>query len=157
MNGEVVDGTKHVALDLDEHAVETAWKALDDGFTVEIVWEALNLIELYITLRIMEHMLLTVEYVLLEVRINPLHLIEQEFVQVMEVIGGFFEEGKSRLWQIFNMYRISGTGINVRGYITTDSKKDTGFYGDFIVGPGRTSIHPPVPYVTEALTSSYCC
>ena len=78
MNGEIVDGAKDFALDLDEH-VETVWKALDDGFTVEIVWEALNLIELYITLRIMEHMLLTVEYILLEVRTNPLDLIEQEF------------------------------------------------------------------------------
>lgn len=157
MNGEIVDGTKHAALDRNEHAVETAWKALDDGLTVEIVWEALNLIELYITLRMMEHVLLTVEYILLEVRTNPLDLIEQEFGHGMEVIGGFFEEGKSRLWQIFNMYHISGKGINVRGHITTDSKKDTGFYGDFIVGPGRISNHPLVPYVTEALTSSYCC
>lgn len=157
MNGEIVDGTKHAALDRDEHAVETVWKALDNGLTVEIVWEALNLIELYITLRMIEHVLLTVEYILLEVRTNPLELIEQEFVQGIKVIGGFFEEGKSRLYQIFNMYRISGTGINVRGHITTDSKKDTGFYGDFIVGPGRTSTHPPVPYITEALTSSYCC
>lgn len=157
MKGEIVDGTKSFALDRDEHVVETAWKTLDDGLTVEIFCEALNLIELYITLRVMEHLLLIVEYILHEIRTNPLDLIEQEFVQGMNVVGGFFEEGKSRLWQIFNMYHISGTGINVRRQLTMDSKKDAGLYGNFIVGSDRTSTYPLVPYITEALTSSYCC
>lgn len=156
MKGEIVDGSKDSALDLDEH-VEAVWKALDDGLTVEIVWEALNLIELYFTLRIIGHILLTAEYMLIEIRTDILALIEREFVQLKKVTGDFFEEGKSRLWQIFNMYRISGTGINVRGHLTMDSKRDTGSYGDFIVGPDHTSIHPLVPYVTEASKSSYCC
>jgi|GEM_PF-1474044 len=158
MKGEIVDGTKSSALDLDEHVVEKAWKALDDGLTVEIVWEALNLTELYIILRMMGHVLLVVEYILLKVRTNPLHLIEQKFVQGTEVIGGFLEEGKYKLWQIFNMYHISkGTVIKVRRQLTIESKKDTGSYGNFILGPDRTSTHPLVPYVTGALTSSYCC
>lgn len=51
MKGDIVDRAKDFALDLDEY-VETVWKALDDGLTVEIVWEALHLIELYFALRI---------------------------------------------------------------------------------------------------------
>ncbi len=155
MKGEIVDGSKDSALDLDEH-VEAVWKALDDGLTVEIVWEALNLIELYFTLRIIGHVLLTVEYTLIEVRTHPLDLIEREFVQIKKVIGGFFEKGKSLLWQVFNMYHISGTGINVH-QLTMDSKKDTGLYGDFIMMSDRTSTHCLAPYITEASKSSYCC
>jgi len=155
MKGEIVDGSKDSALDLDEQ-VEAVWKALDDGLTVEIVWEALNLIELYFTLRIIGHILLTVEYMLIEVRTHPLDLIEREFVQLKKVTGGFFEKGKSRLWQVFNMYHISGTGINVRGKLTMDSKKDTGLYGDFTMMPDRTSTRCLAPYITEAIKSSYC-
>lgn len=156
MKGEIVDGAKDFALDLDEH-VETAWKALDDGFTVEIVWETLHHIELYYVLRIIGHMLLIAEYMLIEARTNPLDPIEQGTVQLKKVTGGFIEEGKSRTWQMFKMYRISGTGINVRGKLTMDSTKDTGLYENFILVPDRTSIHSRIPYVTEALTSSYCC
>lgn len=156
MKGEIVDRAKDFAPDLDEH-VETVWKALDDGLTVEIVWEALHLIELYFALRIIWHMLLTAEYMLIESRTNSLDLIEQESVQGTKVTDGFFEEGKSRLWETFKMRHISGTGINVRGKIIMDSKKNTGLYGDLILRPDRTSTHALVPYVTEALTSSYCC
>ena len=156
MKGEIVDGSKDFDFDLDEH-VETVWKALDDGLTVEIVWEALNLIELYFTLRIIGHILLTVEYMLIEVRTHPLDLIEREFVQLKKVIGGFFEKGKSRLWQVFNMYRISGKGINMCEQLTMNSKKDTGLYGNFIMESGRTSPLPLVPYVIGTSKSSYCC
>lgn len=156
MKGEIIDRVKDFALDLDEH-VETVWKILDDGFSVEIVWEALHLIELYFTLRIIWHMLPTAKYMLIEARTNSLDLIEQESVQGTKVTGGFFEEGKSRLWETFKMRRISGTGINVRGKLIMDSEKNKGLYGGLILKPDRTSTHDMVPYVTEALTSSYCC
>ena len=47
MKGDVVDRTKHLAIDHDEHVVEKVWEALDDGLTVEIVWESLNLIQYF--------------------------------------------------------------------------------------------------------------
>ena len=47
MKGDVVDRTKHLAIDRDEHVVEKVWEALDDGLTVEIVWESLNLIQYF--------------------------------------------------------------------------------------------------------------
>jgi hypothetical protein len=156
MKGEIVDRAKNFALDLDEH-VETARKVLDDGFTVEIVWEALHHIELYYVLRIIEHMLLITEYMLIEARTNPLDLIEKESVQLKNVTGSFIEEGKCQTWQVFKMYHISGTGINVRRKLTMDSTKNVGLYGNFTLWPDHTSIHSRVPYVTEALTSSYCC
>jgi len=158
MKGEIVNGIKNSVFDLDEHVVEKAFEALDDGFTVEIIWEALELIELYIILRIMGYLLLEAEYILLNVRTTPLHLIEQKFVQAVKVIGGLLEKGKFRLWQIFKMYHISkGTVIKVRRQLTMESKKDTELYGNFIMESDRTSTHPLVPHVTETLTSSYCC
>lgn len=156
MKGDIVDGSKDYILDLDEH-VEAVWEALDDGLTVEIIWEALNLIELYFTLRIIGHMLLAVEYMLAKARTHPLEPIEREFVQLKKVTGGFFENGKSRLWKVFDMDRISGTGVNMCGQLTMDSKRDTGSYGDFIMVSGRTSTLPLIPYLTEASKSSYCC
>jgi hypothetical protein len=42
MKRDVVDRTKHLAIDRDEHVVEKVWEALDDGLTVEIVWESLK-------------------------------------------------------------------------------------------------------------------
>lgn len=156
MKGEIVDRAKDFALDLDEH-VETAWKFLDDGFTVEIVWEAIHHIELYYFLRIIEHIFLITEYMLIEARTNPLDLIEQESVRLKNVTGGFIEEGERRTWQAFKMYYISGAGINVCGKLTMDSTKNAGLYGNSILRPDHTSIHPRIPYITEALTSSYCC
>lgn len=65
MNGEIVDGTKHAVIDLDEYGVEIVRGVLNDELAVGIAWETLNLVqtELYITLRI-------VEYVLLNIGIN---------------------------------------------------------------------------------------
>src|SRR5512145_2416420 len=116
MKGEIIDGSKDYIFGLDEH-IEAVWEALDDGLTVEIIWEALNLIELYFTLLIIGHILLAVEYMLTDARTHHLELIEREFVQLKKVTGGFFEKGKSRLWQIFDMHRISGTGINMCGQL----------------------------------------
>lgn len=156
MKVEITDRSKDYTFDLDEH-VEAFWEALDDGLIVEIIWEALNLIEMYFTLRIIGHIILAVEYMLTEAGTQPMEPTEREFVQLKKVTGGFFEKGKSQLWKIFNIYRISRTGINMCGQITIDSKKDTGSYGDFIMGSGRTSTHLLVPNLTEASKSSYCC
>lgn len=157
MKGEIFERAKHVVLDINEHIVKTAWEILNDGLAIEIAWEALNLLELYIILRIVEYILQIVEYLLLEVRIGPIDLIEQRSGQSMKVIGDLFEEGKSRLWQIFNMYHITGTGINVYRSLTIDYKKDTELHGNFIMEPECTSVCTLVPHITEALTSSYCC
>jgi hypothetical protein len=155
MKGEIVNGTKSSAFDLDEHVVEKAWGSLDDGLTVEIVWEALDLIGLYILLRIMQHVLLAVEYISLEVGTSPLNLIEQKFVQNE---NNLLEEGKSRLWQIFNVYHISkGTVIKVYRQLSTESKKDIGLYGNFVIESDSTLNRPLVPHLTETFTSSYCC
>jgi methanogenic corrinoid protein MtbC1 len=105
----------------------------------------------------MEHVLLIVESILLEVRTHPIDLIKKGFGQDMKVIGDLFEKGKSRLWQIFNMYHITGTGINVYRSLTIDYKKDTELHGNFIMEPECTSVCTLVPHITEALTSSYCC
>jgi hypothetical protein len=156
MKGKIVDRAKGFALGLDEH-VETAWKVLDDGFTVEIVWEALHHIELYYVLRIIEHVLLLAEYMFIETRADPLYQIKQESVQLKNITGGLIEEGKRWTWQAFKLYYISGAGINVCEKLTMDSTKNAGLYGNSILRPDHTSIHPRIPYVTEYLTSSYCC
>jgi hypothetical protein len=98
-------------------------------------------------------MLLAIEYLSLEVRTSPLNLIEQKLVQNE---SDLLEEGKSRLWQIFNKYHISGTGIKVHRQLRTN-KKDTGLYGNFVIESDSTLTHPMAPHLTETLTSPYCC
>jgi hypothetical protein len=154
MKGEIVDGTKSPALDLDEHVSEKVLKELDDELAVEIFWEALDLTGFYILLRTMYHVLLALEYVSLKVRTSPLYLIEQKLVQNE---SDLLEEGKSRLWQIFNKYHISGTGIKMRRQLKMESKKDEELYGNFVIESNSTLNHPMVPHITETLTSSYCC
>ncbi len=154
MKGEIVDGTKSFALDLNENTVEELLRELDDELAVEIVWEALDLIGYYILLRTMWHVLLAVEYSSLKVRTSPLNMIEQKLVQSE---SDLLEEGKSQLWQIFNKYHISGTGIKVNRQLRIESKKDTGLYGNFVIESDSTLTRPLVPLITETLTSSYCC
>jgi hypothetical protein len=154
MKGEVIDRTKSSALDLNEKIVKGILRELDDELTVEIVWEALDLTGLYIILRIMYYVLLALEYVSPKVRINPLYLIEQKFIQNG---NDLLEEGKARLWQIINKYHVSGKVIKMRRQLNTESKKETGLYGNFVTKSHSISIHPMVPYITETITSSYCC
>jgi hypothetical protein len=153
MKGEIVDGTKSSSLNLNENIIEKVWEEFDDELAVEIFWEALDLTGFYILLRAMYHVFFALEYVSLEVRTSPLNLIEQKLVQNE---SDLLEEGKSRLWQIFNKYHISGTGIKVRRQLRTN-KKDTGLYGNFVIGSDSTLTHSMVPHLTETLTSSYCC
>lgn len=154
MKGEIVDGTGSSALDLNENIVEEVWRELEDELTVEIFWEALDLIGFHILLHTVYHILLAVEYVSLEVRTSPLNLIEQKIVQNE---NNLLEEGKSRLWQIFNKYHISGTGIKMHRQLRTKNNKDIGLYGNFVTESNSTLTHPMFPDITETLTSSYCC
>lgn len=158
MKGEIVDGAKNSALDPNENVVEGVWRELGDELTVEILWEALDLTGFHILLHTVYHILLAVEYVSLEVRTSPFNLIEQSIAQNEKDL---LEEGKSRLWQIFNKYHISETGISIKGIkmrrlLRTENKRDIGLYGNFVTESNNTLTHPIFPYITETLTSSYC-
>jgi len=154
MKGEIIDGTENSALDLNENIVEEVWRELEDELTVEIFWEALGLTGFHVLLHTVYHILIAAEYVSLEVRISPLNMIEQKIAQNK---NNLLEEGKSRLWQIFNEYHISGTGIKMRGQLRAENRKDTGLYGNFVTESNNTLTHPMFPDITETLTSSYCC
>ncbi len=154
MKGEVVDRIKNSAIDLNENITKDVLREFDDELTVEILWEALDLTGFHILLHTMYYLLLAVEYVSLEVRTSPLNLIEQKTVQNG---NNLLEEGKARLWQIFNKYHISGKVIKMRRQLNTESKKETGLYGNFVAKSHSTLTHPLVPHITETITSSYCC
>ncbi len=157
MKGEIFERTKHIVLNFDEHAVGIASEVLDDDLVVEIAWEAINLVELYIILRIVEQMLLIAEYMLLEVRISPIHLIEPRYGRGMELIGDFFEKGESQLWQIFREYSILETEINVLKSLLTGSMNEISSYNNLFMEPGRKSAYPSVSHLIEALPYSCCC
>lgn len=162
MKGEIFDGKKYFsARYLDSDVIKQAWEILDNGLTIELIWEALHLIEVYFVLRIMSHILLLAKFSLFGVKTNSFDLNKQGltqegFIQDMKTVNGFFEAGKFRPRQIFDIYYISDT-INKRGQKIMNFEKDAGLYGDFFMGPDCVSIRPLVPYVTETLTSSYCC
>ena len=157
MKGAIFERTKYIVLNIDEHAVGIASEVLDDERTIEIAWEALNLFELYIIMRIVEQMLLVAEYMLLEVRTSPIHLIEPNYGQGMELIGDFFEKGESQLRQIFRAYSILETEINVLKSLMTGSMNEISLYNNLFMEPGRTSAYPSVSHLIEALPYSYCC
>lgn len=162
MKGETSDGIKYFsALDLKSDTIEQAWDALDDGLTIELIWEAFHLIEMYIALRITAHLLLLAKFSLLRVKTSPFSLIKQGltqegFIQDIKTINGLFEAGKYWPRQIFDMYYILDI-INKRGQKIMSLDKDTELYGDFYTSSDCVSIRPLVPYITETLTSSYCC
>ncbi len=157
MKGEIFERTKHIVLNIDEHAVEIVSEVLDDELAIEIAWEGINLVELYIILRIVEQMLLIAEYMLLEVRTSPIHMIEPKFGQGMKLIGDFFEKGESQLWQIFRAYSILETEINVLKSAMTDSMNETSPYNNLFMEPGKISAYPSVSHLIEALPYSHCC
>jgi methanogenic corrinoid protein MtbC1 len=157
MKGEIFERTKHIVLNIDEHAVGIASEVLDDEFVIEIAWEAINLVELYIIMRIVEQMLLIAEYMLLEVRTSPIHLIEPRYGQGMELIGGFFEKGEFQLRQIFREYSIFETEINVLKSVMTGSMNEISSYNNLFMEPGRISAYPSVSHLVEALPYACCC
>jgi methanogenic corrinoid protein MtbC1 len=157
MKGEIFERTKHIVLNIDEHAVEIASEILDDELAIEIAWEAINLVELYIILRIVEQMLLIAEYMFLEVRTNPIHMIEPRYGQGMGLVGDLFEKGESQLRQIFRAYSILETEINVLKSLMTGSMNEISPYNILSMEPGRTSAYPSVSHLIEALPYSCCC
>ncbi len=102
-------------------------------------------------------MFLVAEYMLLEVRTSPIHLIEPNYGQGMELIGDFFEKGESQLRQILRAYSISETEINVLKSLMTSSMNEISSYNILFMEPGRTSAYPSVSHLIEALPYSYCC
>ncbi len=157
MKGEILERAKHVIPDTDESAFEISWQFLHEEIEIEFILEALNLIGLYIILRIVEHMLLIAEYIFVEVENSPIEMIDEIFGQGMKVTDEFFEKEKSQLWQISRVYHVLETEINVLKSLIVDSKNSILLYRSFIQEPDCTSAYPLVPHITEALTSSYCC
>jgi hypothetical protein len=157
MKGEIFERTKHVVLNINEHTVKIAWEILNDGLAIEIAWEALNLLELYIILRIMEYMLQIVEYLLLDIQISPINLIEKISVSGMKKLGLLLENGKSQTWLIFRIYHMLEARINVLESQIADSKNHVSLNVDFIMKPDRTSTYPSVSHVIGSLSHSYCC
>jgi methanogenic corrinoid protein MtbC1 len=157
MKGEIFERTKHIVLNIDAHAVEIASEVLDDERTIEIAWEALNLFELYLILRIVEQMLLIAEYMLLEVRTSPIHLIEPRYGQGMELIGDLFEKGESQLWQIFRAHSILETEINELKSLMTGSMNKILPYHKLMMEPGRIPAYPSVSHLIKFLPSYCCC
>jgi methanogenic corrinoid protein MtbC1 len=157
MKGEIFERTKHIVLNIDEHAVEIVSEVLEDELVIEIAWEGINLVELYIILRIVEQMLLIAEYMLLEVRTSPIQMIEPRFGQGMNLIGDFFEKGESQLWQIFRAYSILDTEINVLKSAMTGFMNEISPYKNSFMEPGRISAYPSVSHLIETLPYSHCC
>jgi hypothetical protein len=158
MKGEIFKRAKHIVSKIVENTIKIAWKViLIDELAIEIIWEAFNLFGLYITLRIVKQILLIAEHMPLEVKTSLLELVEERVSQRMMLIGHLFEKGESQLWHIFKIYHILEAEINVLKSIIMDSRNDVMLYDNFIIEPDRTSVHLPVPCMTEVLKSSYCC
>lgn len=158
MKGEIFERAKHLVLNIIEYTIKIAWEVIIiDELAIEIVWEALNLFGLYITLRLVKQILLITEYMPLEVKTSLIDLIEERIGQEMKRIGNLLGIGESQLWQILELYRILQAETNVLKSLIIDSKNDVLLYDNLIIEPDRTSVHLPAPHVTEALTSSYCC
>jgi hypothetical protein len=158
MNGEIFEKAKHIVLNIVEHTVKIAWEVITiDELAFEIAWEALNLFGLYITMRIVKQILPVSVYMPLEVKTGLIELVEERVGQEMKRIENLFEKGEFRLWQIYRLYHILQTEINVLKSLIMDSKNNVLLYDNFIIESDRTSVHLPAPHVTEALKSSYCC
>ena len=157
MKGEIFERAKHIVLNIVEYTIKIAWEIiLIDELAIEIAWEALNLFGLYITLRIVKQVLLIAEYMPLEVKTSLIELVEERVGQEMKRVGNLFEKGESQLWQKFGIYNILEAEINVLKSLM-DTKNNVLLYDNFTIEPDHTSVHLPVPHMTEAQTSSYCC
>jgi len=158
MKGEIFERAKHIVLNIVEYIIKIAWEVIIiDELAIEIAWEALNLFGLYITLRIVKQVLLIAEYMPLEVKTSLIELVEERVGQKMKRIGNLFEEGESQLWLIFGLYNILEAESNVLKSLIMDAKIDVLLSDNYIIEPDYTSVHLPVPHMTEAQTSSYCC
>ena len=157
MKGEIFERTKRIVLSIDEHAVEIASEVLDDERTIEIAWEALNLLELYIILRIVEQILLITEYMLLEDITSPSHQIGLRYGQGIELIGDLVEKGESKLWQILRLYSILKTEINVLKSIMTGSMNESSAFNNLMMEPDKTSAYPSISHLIKSLPTCCCC
>jgi hypothetical protein len=158
MKGEIFERAKYIVPKIVENIIKIAWKViLIDEIAIEIVWGAFNLFGLYITLRLVKQILLIAEHMPLEVKTSLLELVEERVGQRIMLTGHLFEKGESQLWQIFKIYHILEAEINVLKSLIMDSRNDVMLYDNFIIEPDRTSVHLPVPRMTEVLKSSYCC
>ena len=157
MKGEIFERTKRFFLSIDEHAVEIASELLDDERTIEITWEALNLLELYIILRIVEQILLITEYMLLEDITSPSYQIGLRYGQGIELIGDLVEKGESKLWQILRLYSILKTEINVLKSIMTGSMNESSAFNNLMMEPDKTSAYPSISHLIKSLPTCCCC
>jgi len=158
MKGEILKRAKHIVLNIVKYTIKIAWEIIIiDELALEIIWEALNLFGLYITLRIVKHMLPIAEYLPLEVKTSSIKLIEERIGQEMKLIGNLFDIGGFSLWQIRRLHNTLQVEINVLKSLIMDYENDVLLYDNFINEPDCTSVHLKAPHVTEALTSSYCC
>jgi|ERR1035437_609132 hypothetical protein len=102
-------------------------------------------------------MLIIVEYLLLDVRISSIHLIEPSYGQGMGLIGDFFEKGESQLRQIFRTCSVLEAEINVLKSLMTGSMNEILQYNNLFMEPDKASAYPSVSHLIEALPYSYCC
>ena len=85
MKGEILERAKHIVLNIVKYIIKIAWEVIIiDELAMKIIWEALNLFGLYITLRIVKHMLPIAEYLPLEVKTSFIKLIEEKVGQEMK-------------------------------------------------------------------------
>lgn len=158
MKGEILERAKHIVINIVKYTIKITWEIIMiDELAVELVWEALHLFGLYITLRIVKQIFQIAEYLPLEVKTSFIDLIEERVVQEMKLIGNLFEIGKSSLWQISRLYSTLQAEINVLKSLIINYENNVSFYENLVNEPDHTSVHLKAPHVTEAMTSSYCC
>ncbi len=158
MKGEIFERAKHIVLNIVECTSKIAWEIIiKDELAIEIAWEALNLFGLYITLRIVNQMLLIAEYMPLEIKTSLIGLVDERVGQGMKRKDNLFKKGEFQLWQIFLIYHVLEAEINVLKSLIVDSKNDVSLYDNIINERDRTLVNHPVPHMTEVLKSSYCC
>lgn len=158
MIGEIIERVKHIVLDIVKYTIKIVWEViLIDELAIEVVWEALHLFGLYITLRTMKQMLPIAEYMHLEVKTSIIELIETRIDLEMRRIGNLFKIGRFQLWQIHRLHLNLQTEINMLKFLKLNSENEVLLYDNYINEPDSTSIHRRAPHLTEALKSSYCC
>ena len=158
MKGEILEGAKHIVLDIVADTIKMSWEIIIiDELAIEIAWEALNLVGLYITLRIVKQMLPIAKYLPLEVKTSLNKLIEERVGQEIQRIVYLFDIGGYKLWQRRRLIQTLQAEINALKALIVDSESYVSLSENLINEPDCTSVHLPVPHVTEVQKSSYCC